>query len=173
MDFIGKSTCLVVVMFGVFIAGSVYQQNGDISWKTIPAQEIVRTVSKVPEVERVSKVPEVEGWEVTGYCPCEKCCGVWATRGVNTEGSRVTSSQHVIKYGTKLIAAPKKYAFGTKMNIDGYGTWTVEDRGGKIQGNKLDVLFFEKSPDHRTDLEYSHQLALSWGRRKNVAVEVY
>ena len=46
-----------------------------------------------------------------------------------------------------------KYAFGTKVEIKGYGTYTVEDRGGAIKGNKIDIYFD------------NHQDALNFGRK--------
>ena len=91
--------------------------------------------------------------DVTAYCPCEKCCGIWATKGVNRNGQRITASGHVIKPRDKFIAAPRKYPFGTIMDVPGYGLVPVLDRGGTIEGNKLDV-FFPK-----------HQEALNWGRQ--------
>ena len=68
---------------------------------------------------------------VTGYCPCEKCCG--KTDGKTASGKKATANH--------TIAAPSKYAFGTKIVLDGYGTfWTfyVEDRGSAIKNNRLD-----------------------------------
>jgi len=43
--------------------------------------------------------------------------------------------------GPGTIAAPRNYAFGTRMYVPGYGWGTVEDRGGAIQGNALDVWY--------------------------------
>ncbi len=82
---------------------------------------------------------------VSAYCPCEKCCGVYA--------DGITASGHKIKTGDKFVAAPPEYPFGTMMDIPGYGKVPVLDRGGAIKGNKLDVFFS------------THQEALNWGRR--------
>lgn len=42
----------------------------------------------------------------------------------------------------RTIAAPPQYAFGTKIEIPELGgTFTVEDRGGAIQGNRLDLFY--------------------------------
>jgi 3D (Asp-Asp-Asp) domain-containing protein len=43
--------------------------------------------------------------------------------------------------GPGTIAAPGNYAFGTRMYVPGYGWGTVEDRGGAIRGNALDVWY--------------------------------
>ena len=52
---------------------------------------------------------------------------------------------------------PSNFAFGTELIIDGH-TYVVEDRGGAIRGNRIDIFFS------------SHQAALNYGRR---TVDVY
>lgn len=84
--------------------------------------------------------------EVTAYCSCFRCCGQFAD-GVTASGVGVSDF-----YGL-LIAAPPIYPFGTIMDVPGYGAATVQDRGGVIKGNKIDLLFS------------THQEALEWGRR--------
>jgi len=80
---------------------------------------------------------------VSAYCPCEKCCGKadgYTASGVPAVG--------------KIVAAPKGVAFGTVLDIPGYSPRAVvQDRGGAITGNKLDVLM------------ETHQEALNWGRQ--------
>ena len=83
-------------------------------------------------------------FEVTGYCPCAKCCG--KTDGITASGAKAKANH--------TIAAPKTYAFGTKIELEGYGTFVVEDRGGAIKGNRIDRFF------------NTHQEALNWGRKK-------
>jgi len=83
---------------------------------------------------------------ITAYCPCKKCCGKYA--------DGVTASGHKIQPGDVFVAADSKYPFETEMIIPGYNNGkavNVLDRGGAINGNRIDV-FFPK-----------HQQALSWG----------
>ena len=80
-------------------------------------------------------------FKVTGYCPCIKCCG--KTDGITASGKKATANH--------TIAAPKDYPFGTRIVLDNYGTFYVEDRGGAITGNKIDRFF------------NTHQEALIWG----------
>ena len=80
----------------------------------------------------------------TGYCACQKCCG--KTNGITASGVRASANH--------TIAASSAYSFGTKIEIEGLGVFTVEDRGGAIQGNKIDVFF------------NSHQEALNFGRKQ-------
>jgi 3D (Asp-Asp-Asp) domain-containing protein len=94
--------------------------------------------------------------EVTGYCPCKKCCGENA-KGITASGKKVSYN------GGKFVAADTKVLpFGTKLSIPGYHdgkSVEVIDRGGAIKGNKLDLYF------------PTHQAALEWGR-KVVTVKV-
>ena len=89
--------------------------------------------------------------EVTAYCGCEKCCGQYA--------DGITASGYKIQAGDKLIAAPPSFQFGTVLHIPGYGRASVKDRGGAIQGNRLDVYFS------------THQEALNWGRQKLIIIQ--
>mgnify|MGYP001060290821 FL=1 len=50
------------------------------------------------------------------------------------------------------VAAPSNFSFGTKLSINGK-TYTVEDRGGAIKGNRIDIYV------------NTHSEALAWGVR--------
>ena len=81
-----------------------------------------------------------ETYKITAYCSCAKCCG--KTTGRTASGTQATAG--------RTVAAPAKFAFGTKLNIGGQ-IYTVEDRGGAIQGNRIDIYVS------------SHSAALQWG----------
>ena len=49
------------------------------------------------------------------------------------------SSGAKTSHGT--IAAATNHTFGTRMYVPGYGWGTVQDRGGKIKGNHIDLWF--------------------------------
>lgn len=108
--------------------------------------------------------------EVTGYCKCKACCGwerTWYGRPVFASGRLrgmpkkvgMTASGTMARKGT-IAADGARYPFGTVMEIPGYGRGVVEDRGGAITGNRIDLYF-------RT-----HGQALAWGR-KQVVVTVW
>jgi 3D (Asp-Asp-Asp) domain-containing protein len=59
----------------------------------------------------------------------------------------------------RTLACPPQYPFGTKLKIEGFGTYTCEDRGGVIKGNKFDIYVETKSE------------AFAFGRR-NLEAEV-
>lgn len=79
----------------------------------------------------------------TGYCPCSQCCG--KNTGITARGTKARAGY--------TVAMPSSYSFGTQIEIQGMGTYVVEDRGGAIKGNKIDIFF------------NSHQEALNFGRR--------
>lgn len=108
--------------------------------------------------------PVVVVMETTGYCPCGKCCGWkrnWLFQPVYSSGPLKgerkivgqTASGTMAKPGT-IAADTRRYPFGTIMYVEGYGYGRVEDRGGAIKGNKID-LFFRR-----------HGKALEWGRQQ-------
>ena len=61
-----------------------------------------------------------EKWKITAYCACKKCCG--------PKAKGITASNKKIKVGMVTCNWLK---FGTKVKIEGLGTFTVEDHGAK------------------------------------------
>ena len=84
---------------------------------------------------------------VTAYCPCEKCCGAYAN-GYTATGAKATQ-------GVTVAADPAVMPMGTEIELDGH-TYTVQDTGGAIAGNRLD-LYFD-----------SHEDALRWGVQEKI-----
>ena len=67
---------------------------------------------------------------ITGYDICYSCCG--KIDGITASGAYATVG--------RTIAAPSNLPFGTRLYIDGIGERVVEDRGGSISGQRLDIL---------------------------------
>lgn len=108
--------------------------------------------SRSSAVKTTTEVATTEKWiwaNVSAYCACAKCCG--KTNGITASGAKAKANH--------TIAAPSTYKFGTKIEIAGMGVYTVEDRGGAIKGNKIDIYF------------NSHAEALKFGRR-NLKIRV-
>ena len=80
-------------------------------------------------------------FKVTAYCPCVKCCG--KSDGITASGKKARANH--------TLAAPRKYKLGTKINLEGYGIYVVEDRGGAIPNNRIDMFF------------NTHTEVLNWG----------
>lgn len=103
--------------------------------------------------------------EVTAYCNCGHCCGWhrsrWLRRPIVSAGAQagqrkqvgITASGTRARMGT-VAADTRRYPFGTIVYVPGYGYGRVEDRGGAIRGDKLDLWY------------PSHQQALEWGRQR-------
>lgn len=139
-----------------------YQKEVEIE-KTVLSEVVIKEpVNKIVQVQKVqtsraSTLPRTTGttattggttYKVTAYCPCAKCCG--KTTGRTASGTQATAG--------RTVAASSQFAFGTKLNIGGH-TYTVEDRGGAINGNRIDIFV------------NSHAEALQWGvRYLNVSV---
>lgn len=75
---------------------------------------------------------------VTAYCPGECCCGEFAD-GITASGKSVfTNAGHLVAADTRILP------FNSLLTIPGYdhaNVVPVLDRGGKIKGLRLDVLF--------------------------------
>lgn len=132
---------------------SLKEKNDNLE-KTIDKLKTSKVTSRSSTTSRSSSTTKVNnnnntknnGWTtatVTAYCSCSKCCG--KSTGITASGTKATAG--------RTIAASSQYAFGTKIEIQGYGTYTVEDRGGAIQGNRIDMYF------------NSHSEALAFGKK--------
>lgn len=86
---------------------------------------------------------KTEEFVITAYCPCVKCCG--KNDGITASG--VKAEQGV------TVAMDKSIPFGTIIYIDDIGERVVQDRGGAIKGNRIDLYFSD------------HQSALIFGRQ--------
>ena len=138
-----------------------YQNDVEIEKSVISEVVVQEPVNKIVQVQkkatsRSSTLPRTSSasstggtvYKITAYCPCAKCCG--KTNGRTASGTKATAG--------RTVAASSKFAFGTKLNIGGH-IYTVEDRGGAINGNKIDIFV------------NSHAEALQWGvRYLNVSV---
>jgi len=139
-----------------------YQNNTEIKKTKISEKIIKKPVDKIVQVSskvtsrssdsiRGNSLPSTKVssektsgktkiYKITAYCSCAKCCG--KSNGITACGKKAKAG--------RTIAAPRGFAFGTKLSINGK-TYVVEDRGGAIKGNRIDVYM------------NSHSQALAWG----------
>ncbi len=115
--------------------------------KIVQVQKVQTTRAAEPRTTTTSSTKKTttttingETYKITAYCSCNKCCG--SSTGKTASGTKATPG--------KTVATSSKFAFGTKLNIGGH-IYTVEDRGGAISGNRIDVYVS------------SHAQALQWG----------
>lgn len=99
--------------------------------------------------------------EATAYCPCFSCCG----KHEGDDGYGITASGYnVFSCEKNIIAADTDVlSFGTEVKLyrtlpsgdeEFIGTYTVEDQGGGIKGERIDIFYF------------SHKEALNFGRNQ-------
>lgn len=93
--------------------------------------------------------PKVVNLNASAYCSCAICCG--KTNGITSSGSKASEWY--------TLAAGSGYPLGTVIYIPAFankpngGWFVVEDRGGAISNNKIDVYMG------------SHSAALQFGRK--------
>lgn len=109
--------------------------------------EYVKPENLIQEVENIT--PITTTLNTSAYCSCEICCG--KTDGKTASGKMATAWH--------TVAAGKDYPIGTIIYIPALvdkpngGWFVVEDRGGAISNEKLDVFF------------NTHQEAIQFGRK--------
>ena len=135
-----------------------YQNDVEIEKTQLSEKVITEPVNKIVKVNKVTSrsgtttrasvataattTSGTQVYKITAYCSCAKCCG--KATGRTAMGTKATAG--------RTVAASGKFAFGTKLNINGH-VYTVEDRGGAINGKKIDIYV------------NSHAEALAWGVR--------
>lgn len=118
--------------------------------QTVAVEEKVSTVvtQAAPSSTPVYADPSMSGYEFVGnflttaYCPCAHCCG--KATGITASGARATANH--------TIATSSQFSFGTQLVMNGQ-VYTVEDRGGAIQGNRIDIFYT------------THAEAIAYGKR--------
>ncbi len=129
-----------------------------------PAAKPAPKAAAQPATATKQSTPAKSGTKVTmnvsAYTndPSNNGSQLYNGRALTASGYDVTNT--ITYNGMRIVAASSQYPIGTRMHIEGIGEAIVLDRGGAIQGNRLDLLVG------------SQQEALNWGRQ-NVTVTVY
>ncbi len=133
--------CLILVILFLFLQGCCLFPKG---------REYTRA-TRTMLVTAYDAGPESCGWKkkygcigppVYAYGPLK---GKRKRVGITADG---TKAQH----GT-IAADIKRYPFGTKMYVPGYGWGEVHDTGSALKGNHIDVFFSDRDD------------ALEWGKK--------
>jgi len=80
---------------------------------------------------------------LTAYCPCVRCCEIWSAEHpsrIGTDYVQRTASGALPQAGRTIAADTNVLPFGTVVYIDDH-EYVVEDRGGAIKGNAIDIFF--------------------------------
>ena len=127
--------------------------------KVVYAEAIPEVALEVETLTTEPTEPLTEIYTVTAYCSCSICCGKWAKdRGEVVIGA----------WGKELIedySIASPLPFGTKVNIEGLGTYEVMDRtatwiADKYNGRIIDIYVGD-----------SHEDAKAWGKQE-IEVEI-
>ena len=92
----------------------------------------------------------------TGYCPCEKCCGKFSSEVTGVEQHTATGT--IPTAGRTIAVDPNVIPYGTKIDIEGLGSFVAEDCGGMVEGNHIDIYFD------------THEEAVAFGRQTRYVV---
>ncbi len=126
-----------------YVFGTYIQKDKPKVAKVTTAKTTQKAAADTTSATEPLKTEFLGSFKITAYCACEKCCGAGAT-GKTASGTVATQG--------RTIAASSKFPFGTKLMINGT-VYTVEDRGGSVNGNVIDMFFA------------THQDACNWGVR--------
>lgn len=102
-------------------------------------------IDKVEEVEQIESPINIGEFKLTAYCDCSYCCG--KTDGITATGTKATE-------GRTIAVDPSVIPYGSVVIING-NEYVAEDCGGAIDGNRIDVFFYE----HSDALEFGVQFA--------------
>jgi 3D (Asp-Asp-Asp) domain-containing protein len=125
--------------------------------RVIPSHEPVKTKEELYREQVLAKYKDKLAKAVfpvgkfvinaSAYTAAADECG--KSDGITASGLKVKEKN--------TIACPPNFPMGTKINIEGYGMYVCEDRGGAIKGNHIDIYMKTKKE------------AFAFGRRKLLA----
>jgi len=119
-----------------------------VKYITLTETEYLNLYREVEEVEDKLQISLGE-YNVSAYCSCSQCCG--KSDGITFSGEKAVE-------GITIAADTRVHPIGTKLYIEGIGWRTVQDIGGSIYGNKLDIYF----DSHSKALEFGRQYLEVW-----------
>lgn len=122
-----------------------------------PVTKVEATELMTDSTEYDKEMRSLGSFKLTAYCPCQKCCGSYAlNRPVDENGNMIVygSTGVRLESGVSIAVDPHVIPYGTQVVINGH-TYTAQDTGGSIQGNRIDVYF----DDHQEAWDFGTQYA--------------
>lgn len=102
-------------------------------------EETIEEPAPEPEPEWIS----LGTFRLTAYCPCEKCCGYWATiRPLDEAGNPIvyTATGARAVAGTTIAVDPDVIPYGTEVKINDH-IYIAQDTGGGIKEKHIDIYY--------------------------------
>lgn len=142
-------------------ASQAREAKNTIKIESVKVEKSVEVKKEIKQVKATTskKSSDDEHWmffELTAYSNHENSTG----KNKSDPDYGITASGAKTKEGITIAADWRVLPKGTRVYIDGVGERIVEDKGGAIKGNKIDVYF------------ESEKEALKFGRKKNVKVKI-
>lgn len=155
VELIGVALLSATLLFSGISHNNTIEATEDISGtdtyvvKHKVAQEEVKDVIKLNPNTNNSANVTLEGedtkvsmtplgrFEATAYCPCEICSEQWS----QPAELKKTAIGVGAYQGNTIAVDPEVIPYGTKLYVEGVGTFIATDCGGAIKGNKLDIYF--------------------------------
>ncbi len=119
-----------------------YVPSTEVEWLSRYVKRI--EASKEPVIEVDDEIPEepiveeTQTVEVNNNVSNEKYMGNF--RITFYSGDTITATGTVPKVGRTIAVDPKVIPYGSKVRVEGFGTFIAEDTGGVIKGNKIDIF---------------------------------
>lgn len=119
----------------------------------LPDIKPAQTVTPAPEVVLEPESVYLGKCKVMAYCACEICCGKWAKN--RPDGIVYGASGEELVAG---VSCASPLPFGTVLEIDGVGTYIVQDRlPAWVVDNYGENLVDIYLDDHQAALEFGIQ----------------
>lgn len=118
------------------------------------SEPLEKIIEPEPEEEKVTDHP-VGKCEITAYCTCVKCCGIWSQDHPSRKGTgyvQKTATGTIPTEGRTVAVDPKVIPLGSVVMINGIG-YIAEDTGSAVSGKVVDIYFS------------SHEAAAAFGRQ--------
>ena len=153
---------------------SVYKETSERRAEIAEQKALEEAIAKEAEIKRLNDAKkEPTQWErkfvVTAYyspLPWQSRYTTWSYSGdirLNWEGTHWASGAGVYYW---FIAAPKNYPFGTKIWLEWFGNWVVEDRWGAIVNSGVRWHEYDRLDIWMWYGDAGLTRALNWGKKR-------
>lgn len=123
----------------------------------IPAPESEKETAVVAAAEEKIADHHVGICEITAYCTCVKCCGIWSQEHPSRQGTgyvQKTATGTIPTEGRTVAVDPNVIPLGSVVMINGVG-YIAEDTGSAVSGKVVDIYF----ADHNAAVAFGRQTA--------------
>ncbi len=122
--------------------------------------EPAKPIETKPEVKAPAEQKKLTDYhvgtcEITAYCTCVKCCGIWSAEHPSREGTgyvQKTATGTVPTAGKTVAVDPSVIPLGSIVLVSGV-SYIAEDTGNAVKGKVVDIYFAE------------HEEAVAFGRQ--------